>query len=293
MNDHDPHHQATSPSSSSVLFSAGTLSSKAPRGGESLEQWNEVGSSSLQPAGATSSDSDTSGAVSEAAMAIVAQTYAGHHGRGGGRHVGQEYGNGYDDEDDQSFNNCCISSSLAAAAAAGSSSSPSLSPSSSSSSDADDDDDDDYEDVDDGHEGGEGEDEEEDPGDSQENDSSSFSDRQMQRRRSKQHQQLLLQQQMQQRQQQLLDYYGGGRRHGAGVNDGLLPPAPAPAIEPLSDREALELEARQRRLERHIDKRRQSLNGSQPPPTPRRKKRKKAKDLRKQVLLKNAQYMGE
>ncbi|KAG0244984.1 hypothetical protein BGX31_008204 [Mortierella sp. GBA43] len=94
------------------------------------------------------------------------------------------------------------------------------------------------------------------------------------------------------RQRPIVDYYDG-QRHRTGEHAGLLPPAPAPAIVPMADRSAIEYEARQRRWERHVDKRRQSLNGSQPPPTPRRKKRKKAKDLRKQVLLKNAQYLAD
>ncbi|KAG0264974.1 hypothetical protein BG011_005730 [Mortierella polycephala] len=90
------------------------------------------------------------------------------------------------------------------------------------------------------------------------------------------------------------DYYGSDRR-GAGNHGGLLPAPSEPAmVLPLSDREILEQEARRRRWERHADKRRKSLNGAnQAPPTPRKKKRKKAKDLRKQVLLKNAQHLIE
>jgi hypothetical protein len=66
--------------------------------------------------------------------------------------------------------------------------------------------------------------------------------------------------------QQHVDYYSGGRPPKTGEHAGLLPPAPTPAIVPMVDRDVLEQEARQRRWERHIDKRRQSLNGGQPPP---------------------------
>ncbi|KAG0017864.1 hypothetical protein BGZ82_000630 [Podila clonocystis] len=59
------------------------------------------------------------------------------------------------------------------------------------------------------------------------------------------------------------DYYGGGRGHGE--HGGLLPIAPAPAIPPSSDRDALEQEARQRRLERDSAKRRQSLTNQAAP----------------------------
>ncbi|KAG0084035.1 hypothetical protein BGZ92_010252 [Podila epicladia] len=59
------------------------------------------------------------------------------------------------------------------------------------------------------------------------------------------------------------DYYGGGRGHGQ--HGGLLPIAPAPAIPPSSDRDALEQEARQRRLERDSAKRRQSLTNQAAP----------------------------
>ncbi|KAF9334309.1 hypothetical protein BG006_002383 [Podila minutissima] len=59
------------------------------------------------------------------------------------------------------------------------------------------------------------------------------------------------------------DYYGGGRGHGE--HGGLLPIAPAPAIPPSSDRDALEQDARQRRLERDSAKRRQSLTNQAAP----------------------------
>ncbi|KAG0334194.1 hypothetical protein BG004_000523 [Podila humilis] len=59
------------------------------------------------------------------------------------------------------------------------------------------------------------------------------------------------------------DYYGGGR--GVGDHGGLLPIASAPAIPPSSDRDALEQEARQRRLEKDSAKRRQSLTNQATP----------------------------
>ncbi|KAI7831635.1 hypothetical protein BC939DRAFT_145435 [Gamsiella multidivaricata] len=246
FDDYDPHHQAPSPSSPSVLFSA-TIPPRESHGGP-LDQWSQLDHSSL--------------ATSHAAP-------HSHHTRGG-RHLGQEYDNGdeYEYEDDSSSEGYISSSS-------------SICPSQSSE------DDDDVEDSDeddagagDSAAGAEVKLDEHHQEDSRENDSLSFSH--LNRKHSHPHHK-------QQQQQQSFDYYASSRRRSTG----LLPRAPIPAIVPMSNREALEQEARQRRLERHIDKRRQSLNGTQPLPAPKRKRRKKGKDLRKQVLLKNAQYLHE
>ncbi|KAF9137319.1 hypothetical protein BG015_002766 [Linnemannia schmuckeri] len=201
--------------------------------------------------------------------AANSQMYAQPHARGIGRlngGGGQDYG--YDDhhEDDASNDGYMSSSS---SSSGGSLSSSTLSPSSSHSSD-----DDDYDDDDDMQGGGGGGGDYSGAEDSQDNEYSGTHPFSMS---------------SSSKGGEYHDYYQGSR--GSGEHGGLLPAAAAPALVPLSDREALELEARQRRLERHADKRRQSLNGSQPAPQPRRKKRKKGKDLRKQVLLKNAQQM--
>ncbi|KAF9118861.1 hypothetical protein BGW39_000801 [Mortierella sp. 14UC] len=202
--------------------------------------------------------------------AAHSQTYAHPHARGGnasiGRlHGGQDYGYDEHHEDDASNDGYMSSSS---SSSGGSLSSSALSPSSSHSSD-----DDDYDDDDD-MQGGAGGGDYGRAEDSQDNEySNSTHPFSISSSKGADYH----------------DYYQGS--HGSGEHGGLLPAALAPAIEPQSDREALEQEARQRRLERHADKRRQSLNGNQPAPQPRRKKRKKGKDLRKQVLLKNAQQM--
>lgn len=194
-------------------------------------------------------------------------TYAQPHARGIGRlngSVGQDYG--YDNHHEDDASNDGYMSSSSSSSGGSLSSSSALSPSSSHSSD-----DDDYDDDDDMQGGGGGGGDYGGAEDSQDNEYSGTHPFSMSS--SKEYH----------------DYYQGSR--GSGEHGGLLAAAAAPAIEPHSDREALELEARQRRLERHADKRRQSLNGNQPAPQPRRKKRKKGKDLRKQVLLKNAQQM--
>ncbi|KAI1318957.1 hypothetical protein EDD11_005391 [Mortierella claussenii] len=267
--EHDPHHQATSPSSPSVLFSAGLPSFKTR--GEPMEQWNQLGSSSLEafPATDDSHDSRDQRGVNNNVQTFNAAT-AHTHARGG-RHIGQEYDNGDEYEHESSNDGYLSSSSTSSTSSGGSlSSSSSLSPSSSHSSDEDEgggNDSDGYDDEDDNMQGNSARAGDDDAGD-HENDSSSFSHGQYHRNNNNNNHY---------HRRHPHDFYGG--RHGTGEHGGLLPRAPVPAIEPLSDREALEQEARQRRLERHIDKRRQSLNGTQPPPAPRRKKRKKAKDL--------------
>ncbi|KAF9102258.1 hypothetical protein BGX27_011107 [Mortierella sp. AM989] len=163
------------------------------------------------------------------------------HARSGGRHFVQEYDNGDGYEAENSSDGYLSSSSSSSISSGGLvSSAGSLSPSS-YSSDESDSDSDDYSDDDDEMQG-RSRAYDADEHDTQENGSSSFSGQKFQ-----------------------FDYYGG-RRQEMNEHGGMLPPAPIPAIVPTSNRDALEQEARQRRLERHIDKRRKSLNGNQPPP---------------------------
>ncbi|KAG9326686.1 hypothetical protein KVV02_002882 [Mortierella alpina] len=257
----DPRHLAASSSSPSALFSA--IASTSHARDEPMEQWNQFGSSALEAANAQP------------------QAHRSHSrgSNGGGRgHHGQDYGYDDDQEDDHSNDGYMSSSSSSSLSSGSLASCSSLSPSSS------DDDDDDYGDEDDDMQGGGG-------GGGGVGSSPGGADSYSGDRYDTQENDLPGSNGKHARQRVHFDYYGGQRvlnEHG-----GLLPAAPIPAIEPLSDREALEQEARRRRLERHADKRRKSLNGSQAPPTPRRKKRKKAKDLRKQVLLKNAQQLLE
>ncbi|KAF8926747.1 hypothetical protein BGZ47_002565 [Haplosporangium gracile] len=201
--------------------------------------------------------------------AANSQTYAQPHARGTGRLNGGGQDYGYDDHHEDDASNDGYMSSSSSPSGGSLSSSSALSPSSSHSSD-----DDDYDDDDDMQGGGGGGGDYGGAEDSQDNEYSGTHPFSMSSSSNG---------------GEYHDYDQG--RHGLGEHGELLSTAVAPAIEPLSDREALELEARQRRLERHADKRRQSLNGNQPAPQPRRKKRKKGKDLRKQVLLKNAQQM--
>ncbi|KAG0278273.1 hypothetical protein BGZ95_004349 [Linnemannia exigua] len=197
---------------------------------EHMEQWNHFGSSSLE--------------------AAHSQTYAHPHARGGGGsigrlHSGQDYG--YDDRHEDDASNDGYMSSSSSSSGGSLSSSSALSPSSSHSSD-----DDDYDDDDD-MQGGAGGGDYGGAEDSQDNEySNSTHPFSISSSNSADYH----------------DYYQGS--HGSGEHGGLLPAALAPAIEPHSDREALEQEARQRRLERHADKRRQSLNGNQPAPERRR-----------------------
>ncbi|KAF9981588.1 hypothetical protein BGZ75_007076 [Mortierella antarctica] len=230
----DPRHLAASSSSPSALFSA--IASTSHARDEPMEQWNQFGSSALEAANAQP------------------QAHRSHSrgSNGGGRgHHGQDYGYDDDQEDDHSNDGYMSSSSSSSLSSGSLASCSSLSPSSS------DDDDDDYGDEDDDMQGGGGggggvgsspggaDSYSGDPYDTQENDLPGSNGKHA-------------------RQRVHFDYYGGQRvlnEHG-----GLLPAAPIPAIVPLSDREALEQEARRRRLERHADKRRKSLNGSQAPP---------------------------
>ncbi|KAF9907951.1 hypothetical protein BX616_000284, partial [Lobosporangium transversale] len=246
-NDHDPHHQATSPSSPSALFSAGTPSLKSRD--ERMEQWNELGTSSLETSAVieeASFNNEVNSSVHPFTTAV-----AHPHARGSNRHVGQEYDNEYEHE--QLNDGYLPSASYVSSSTKDnlSSSSYLLSPSSSYSSDDDEGSD---EGSDDGSES-DGSQEDDDASD-QEVDSPGFSLSQARQHHRSQSQHLY--------QSQYLDYYGRG--YNVGEHAGFLPPAPVPAIVPASDREALEQEARQRRFERHIDKRRQSLNGTQPPP---------------------------
>ncbi|KAF9434158.1 hypothetical protein BGZ76_008466 [Entomortierella beljakovae] len=263
--EHDPHHQATSPSSPSVLFSAGSSSQKA---NEPMEQWSQFGYS-LEASIASDNDQIAQNSQVEGYAVTMAHPLSPRVGENG-RHDGQEYNNNEEGYDHENSNSLATSSTMALpSAVSGSSASTSftLSPSSYSSDESDSDSDDYYSDSDEEEEASR---EGDDPDHSEENDLLGFS---YSDSRSKNY----------------YDYYGGERNENE--HGGYLPPAPIPAIEPTSNRDELEHEARQRRLERHIDKRRQSLNGNQPAPSPRRKKRKKAKDLRKQVLLKNAQHL--
>ena len=175
--------------------------------------------------------------------AANSQTYAQPYARGIGRlngGNGQDYG--YDDHHEDDASNDGYMSSSSSSSGGSLSSSSALSPSSSHSSD-----DDDYDSEDDMQGGGGG------GGgdysgveDSQDNEYSGTHPFSMSSSKENH------------------DYFQGS--HRSGEHGGLLPAAAAPAIESLSDREILELEARQRRLERHADKRRQSLNGNQPAP---------------------------
>ncbi|KAG0049157.1 hypothetical protein BGZ83_006015 [Gryganskiella cystojenkinii] len=233
---HNPHHQATSPSSPSALFSANFSSTSAPD--EPMEQWNKFGTSSSE---ATSN----------------ARPFA----------LGRFYSRDYSDHEDESSNDGYSSSSSSSGGGGSLSSSTSISPSSSHSSDDDDSQDEDIDMMGGGGgtgagdgDGGEYADEEDtSENEAPESSASSLSSHGTGRRRSshghytRSH-----------NRHGLVDYYQG--RHGTGEHGGLLPIAPAPAIAPLTDREALEQEARERRLERDRAKRRQSLNGSQPPP---------------------------
>ncbi|KAF9347051.1 hypothetical protein BGX26_001437 [Mortierella sp. AD094] len=265
--EHDPHHQATSPSSPSVLFSAGVPSLKTQN--EPMEQWSQFGSS-LEASFSTEVQSNQNNQLVEGYAVTMAHPLT--RSGGGGRHLAQEYDNGDEYEIEHSNDGYLSSASSSSVSSGGSlSSTSSLSPSSSSysSDESDSSDDDDYSDDDEDMEGQSGADDADNHNNTLDIDSSGFS----------------------YNQKLQYDYYRGSRLDVVNEHGGMLPPAPLPAIEPISNRDALEQEARQRRLERHIDKRRQSLNGNQPAPTPRRKKRKKAKDLRKQVLLKNAQQL--
>ncbi|KAF9278825.1 hypothetical protein BGZ88_000330 [Linnemannia elongata] len=182
--------------------------------------------------------------------AANSQPYAQLHARGIGRlngGGGQDYG--YDDHHEDDASNDGYMSSSSSSSGGSLSSSSALSPSSSHSSD-----DDDYDDDDDMQGGGGGGGDYGGAEDSQDNEYSGTHPFSMSS--SKEYH----------------DYYQGS--HGSGEHGGLLPAAAAPAIEPQSDRERLELEARQRRLERHADKRRQSLNGNQPAPEEEGQRRK-------------------
>ncbi|KAF9211796.1 hypothetical protein BGZ59_007602 [Podila verticillata] len=170
---------------------------------------------------------------------------------------------GYDDDDDQDRD---ASSSDGYLSSSSSSSGQSLSSSSSLSPSQSDEDEDEDEDI--GSDDSSEDDDDDDNQDSQENDAPKSRGHRNHHRYHHHHHHH--------------DYYGGGR--DLGQHGGLLPIAPAPAIPPSSDRDALEQEARLRRLERDSAKRRQSLT-NQAAPAPRRKKRKKAKDLRKQDPL--------
>ncbi|KAF8984350.1 hypothetical protein BGZ46_008217 [Entomortierella lignicola] len=227
--EHDPHHQATSPSSPSVLFSADGPSLKSQN--EPMEHWNQFGSS-LESSFATEVKSNQNNEIQGYAATTT------HPLTRSNVHQVQENDSGHEYGSDNLSDGYLSSSSSTT-------SSLSLSPSSSyysSSSEESDSDDDDYSDDDDDTQEQVGVDDA-DNHNSVENDSSGFSYNQ------KLH----------------FDYYNG-RRRDISEHGGMLPPAPVPAIEPISNRDALEEEARQRRLERHIDKRRQSLNGNQPPP---------------------------
>ncbi|KAF9177589.1 hypothetical protein BGZ50_008558 [Haplosporangium sp. Z 11] len=207
-----------------------------------MEQWSELGSSSLEAANAQ----------------------APHHTRGGvsSRHRhGPEYSYADEHEDDHSNDGYMSSSSS-------SSSGGSISSTSSHSSDDDDyDDDDDNMRGDIGSGGGGGQalyssgNTGDDGYDSQEDDVSSASG--LDRKHSH----------YQDHPGDQFDYYGNDR-HGTSNHDGFLPAPPEPAmVSPLSDREILEQEARRRRWERHADKRRKSLNGANQAPPPDRFKK--------------------
>ncbi|KAF9578104.1 hypothetical protein BGW38_006295, partial [Lunasporangiospora selenospora] len=257
----DPHHQASSPSSPSTLFSASIPSSSAQ--GEPMEQWNQFGSSPLDPAEPPS------------------QSYGGHPSHTRRHQLLRHHSDyGYGTHEDENSNDGYLSSSSTSSSSSGGSIS-------SYSSDDDDDDDDDMMGGGGGGDSYAGDLDQ----DSQENDLSSSSHhytvhygsedeashgsyfRQQSRRGHHTH----------------ADYYGS--KQGMSEHAGFLPPAPTAALAPNSDRDALEQEAKQRRIERDSAKRRQSLGSNNSTPPPRRKKRKRAKDLRKQVLLKNAQQL--
>ncbi|KAF9321460.1 hypothetical protein BG003_001582 [Podila horticola] len=148
----------------------------------------------------------------------------------------------YDDEDDQDRDASSSDGYLSSSSSSGNSlTSSSLSP---GQSDEDEDEDEDME----SDESSEDDDDDSDNQDAQENDApKSRVHRNHHRHHHHNHH----------------DYYGGGRGHGE--HGGLLPIAPAPAIPPSSDRDALEQEARQRRLERDSAKRRQSLTNQAAP----------------------------
>ncbi|KAF9282687.1 hypothetical protein BGZ68_005821 [Mortierella alpina] len=196
----DPRHLAASPSSPSALFSA--IASTSHARDEPMEQWNQFGSSALEAANA---------------QPQAHRSYS-RGGTGGGRgHHGQDYGYDDDQEDDHSNDGYMSSSSSSSLSSGSLASCSSLSPSSS------DDDDDDYGDEDDDMQGGAGgggvssstgDGYYSGDNDTQENDLSGSNGKHA-------------------RQRVHFDYYGGRREmneHG-----GLLPAAPTPAIEPLSD----------------------------------------------------------
>ncbi|KAK3827021.1 MAG: hypothetical protein J3R72DRAFT_426304 [Linnemannia gamsii] len=219
-------HHHASSPSSPSALVSANTSSSRSGRDEHMEQWNHFGSSSLE--------------------AAHSKTYAHPHARGGGGsigrlHSGQDYG--YDDRHEDDASNDGYMSSSSSSSGGSFSSSSALSPSSSHSSDDDDYDDDD--DMQGGAGGG-------DYGGSEDSQDNEYSNSTHPFTISSSNN------------ADYHDYYQGS--HGSGEHGGLLPAAASPAIVPQSDREALEQEAKQRRLERHADKRRQSLNGNQPAP---------------------------
>lgn len=211
-------------------------------------------SPSLSPSSSTSSIVDT---TSPRGATLNAQTHTAHphYSRVGGRYLGRQYDRGYEYDDDGSSDGYMSSSSSSSGGSISSSTSGALAlyHSDDDNGEGDEDNDGDDEGSDSDYSSAEEENMQNcrDPGSDACGDSSSFG--YCSRYGSKQ-------------MQQHVDYYSGGRPPKTGEHAGLLPPAPTPAIVPMVDRDVLEQEARQRRWERHIDKRRQSLNGGQPPP---------------------------